>query len=339
MKPTDKAILGMVSESPGRNASEPVVASTKNELRRPSPLMSGEGSMAWRRLTDAPHHCGGVVRGSTVTRTSQYGDRALCWWRPASPRWTHSRQPRAVRRSHRSGPMASKDLPECLQQRRPLLPSRRPQRHPSASSTPNSTELKAQKSKALARRQVHAPTLLLVHLDLQLRQLLPQSLFHRPAQPTLPRMDGHQHHEIISKPRVFQVRPLLIACDGLRSLQHAVDLGEGDVTEQGRNDAALGNALPARRFQNQSEEPPHRVIAYPPSDFLEYDVMSHRIEIRSPVEVDDLGLALNDCLRAALDRRGRGLLRAVAIRPGLEVGFEDRFQDEFQRTLHHTIAD
>jgi hypothetical protein len=27
MKPTDKAILGMVSESPGRNASEPEVAS------------------------------------------------------------------------------------------------------------------------------------------------------------------------------------------------------------------------------------------------------------------------------------------------------------------------
>ena len=67
MKPTDNAILGMVSESPGRNASEPVVASTKNELRRPSPLLSGEGSRAWRRLTDAPHHFGGVVRGSTVT--------------------------------------------------------------------------------------------------------------------------------------------------------------------------------------------------------------------------------------------------------------------------------
>ena len=29
MKPTDKAIFRMVSESPGRNGSEPVVASTK----------------------------------------------------------------------------------------------------------------------------------------------------------------------------------------------------------------------------------------------------------------------------------------------------------------------
>jgi hypothetical protein len=87
--------------------------------------------------------------------------------------------------------MASKDLPECLQQRRPLLPSRRLQRHPSASSTPNPTELKAQKSKALALRQVHSPTLFLVHLDLQFRQLLPQSLFHRRTQPTLPRMGVH----------------------------------------------------------------------------------------------------------------------------------------------------
>jgi hypothetical protein len=63
-----------------------------------------------------------------------------------------------------------------------------------------------------------------------------------------------------SAKRVFDVRPL-VARDGLRLLQHAVDLGEVDVFEQGRHDAALRNALPARRFQNQSEEPQHRVIA------------------------------------------------------------------------------
>ena len=61
VKPTDKAIFGMVSESPGRNASEPKVASTRNELRRPSPLVSGEGSKANRILTDAMGHSGGVV--------------------------------------------------------------------------------------------------------------------------------------------------------------------------------------------------------------------------------------------------------------------------------------
>jgi hypothetical protein len=46
MKPIDKAILGMVSESPGRNASEPTGGLDKIKLRRPSPLVSGEGSMA-----------------------------------------------------------------------------------------------------------------------------------------------------------------------------------------------------------------------------------------------------------------------------------------------------
>jgi hypothetical protein len=69
MKPTDKAIFRMVSESPGRNGSEPVVASTKNKPRRPSSLWSGEGNMARSNLTEAARHSGGVVRDSTVTRT------------------------------------------------------------------------------------------------------------------------------------------------------------------------------------------------------------------------------------------------------------------------------
>ena len=45
-KPTDKAIFGMVSESPGRNASEPIGGLETEKLRRPSPLGWGEGSMA-----------------------------------------------------------------------------------------------------------------------------------------------------------------------------------------------------------------------------------------------------------------------------------------------------
>jgi hypothetical protein len=61
MKPTDKAILGMVSESPGRNASEPTGGLEKKRLRRPSPLLRGEGSMAGRGLTEAARHSGGVV--------------------------------------------------------------------------------------------------------------------------------------------------------------------------------------------------------------------------------------------------------------------------------------
>jgi hypothetical protein len=61
MKPTDKAIHGMVSESPGRNASEPRGGLERILIRRLSPLWSGEGSMTWRRLTEATWHFGGVV--------------------------------------------------------------------------------------------------------------------------------------------------------------------------------------------------------------------------------------------------------------------------------------
>ena len=53
MKPTDKAILGMVSESSGRNVSEPRGGLDKKRIRRPSPLLRGEGNMAWRKLTEA----------------------------------------------------------------------------------------------------------------------------------------------------------------------------------------------------------------------------------------------------------------------------------------------
>jgi hypothetical protein len=62
MKPTDKAAFGAVSESPGRNVSEPRSGLEKKNLhRRPSPLLRGEGIMAWRKLTDAACHFGGVV--------------------------------------------------------------------------------------------------------------------------------------------------------------------------------------------------------------------------------------------------------------------------------------
>ena len=61
MKLIDKAILGMVSESPGRNASEPRGGPVKIQLRRPNLLLLGEGCMARRNLTDTTSHSGGVV--------------------------------------------------------------------------------------------------------------------------------------------------------------------------------------------------------------------------------------------------------------------------------------
>ena len=61
MKLTDKAILGMVSESPGRNESEPTGGPVRIRFRRPSALGWREGSMVCRRLIDEAHHFGGVV--------------------------------------------------------------------------------------------------------------------------------------------------------------------------------------------------------------------------------------------------------------------------------------
>ncbi len=61
VKLTDKAVFRTVSELPGRNASEPISGLDKIKLRRPSPLLSGEGNMAHRSLTDAMGHSGGVV--------------------------------------------------------------------------------------------------------------------------------------------------------------------------------------------------------------------------------------------------------------------------------------
>ena len=60
MKPTDKAILGMVSESSGRNESERRGDLERREPQRPSPLPEGEGSMDRRTLTEAASHSGGA---------------------------------------------------------------------------------------------------------------------------------------------------------------------------------------------------------------------------------------------------------------------------------------
>ncbi len=61
LKPFDKAGHGTVSESPGRNASEPAGSLVRINLRRSSPLFRGEGRMVCRNLADATRSSGGVV--------------------------------------------------------------------------------------------------------------------------------------------------------------------------------------------------------------------------------------------------------------------------------------
>ena len=63
MKPTDKAILGMVSKSPGRNASEPSPPGATLHAARP-------GDAARRRARSGPHLHYHTVTGALVLSPS-----------------------------------------------------------------------------------------------------------------------------------------------------------------------------------------------------------------------------------------------------------------------------
>ncbi len=60
LKPIDKAIHGMVSESPGRSESERRSGPESAKPRRSSLQSKGEGSMVYGKLADAMDHSGGV---------------------------------------------------------------------------------------------------------------------------------------------------------------------------------------------------------------------------------------------------------------------------------------
>jgi len=60
LKPTDKAIPGVVSESPGRNERERISSLEIQKLRRPRPYREAEGSTGRRILVDATARSGGV---------------------------------------------------------------------------------------------------------------------------------------------------------------------------------------------------------------------------------------------------------------------------------------
>ena len=61
LKPIDKATLGVVRESSGRNESKRIGGLETVELQRPSPHYRDEGSMDRCNLIDAARHSGGVV--------------------------------------------------------------------------------------------------------------------------------------------------------------------------------------------------------------------------------------------------------------------------------------
>src|SRR5262249_34527894 len=140
---------------------------------------------------------------------------------------------------------------QLAQQGRPLLDLRYPQRHPSSLTTPDPPELKAQKSKALALLQIHVSALVLIHLNLEFCQFLPNTFLDCLPKPQLPPMRVHQNHHIISESGVLHIRPPLVLRDLLRPFQHLVDFIEVDVAEQRRDDStyAKGNLCFGHRRQ------------------------------------------------------------------------------------------
>jgi hypothetical protein len=76
LEPIDEAIRRMVSESPGRNASERRMI-PKDQPRRPSGRAHREGDMSCRSLADAAERSGGIGSDSTVTRMHQATGEAL----------------------------------------------------------------------------------------------------------------------------------------------------------------------------------------------------------------------------------------------------------------------
>ena len=91
---------------------------------------------------------------------------------------------------HRLTGKPSEHIPELPQQRRPLLQLRRIVGPPCSLTTENATKFKTQESKTVPLCEVGQSAFLLVDLDSQFGQLLPQSLVHRLHQPVMPRMSS-----------------------------------------------------------------------------------------------------------------------------------------------------
>src|SRR5262249_31221523 len=234
---------------------------------------------------------------------------------------------------------APEDVPELLQQRRPLLQLGGVVGPPRALATAHPAELEAQEAEAFPFAQVHYPTLRLVDLDVELGQFLTQPLVHRPEQPVMSCEGVHQDDQVIGVARVLDVRVLAVASGLLGLLQHLVHLVEVEVTEQGGDHPALRDAFLPGRLQHHLEQVEHVAIAHPLRHLRQQQVMPHVVEVGPQIDIDDARLALDDGLGDPLHRLMGCPPWSVAKRPRLEVGLEDGFQDELECPLDHAIPD
>src|SRR5277367_1337800 len=101
-----------------------------------------------------------------------------------------------------------------------------------------------------------------------------------------------QDHQVVRESRIFDVGVLAVTRSLLRPLQHPVDLGEVDVTEQRRNHPALRNALLPAGFEHDLQQVHHVRIVHALSDFRQQPIVPDIVEIAAQVDVYDACLAL-----------------------------------------------
>src|SRR5246500_4415187 len=200
-------------------------------------------------------------------------------------------------------------------------------------------EVKPQKAEVLTSFQVDSAALFIIDFDLQFGELLPQSLVHCSNQPVMTFVGVDQDHQVVSEPRVFDIGVLAVASDFPRSLQHLVHLIEVEIAEQGRDHAALRNALLARGLEHKFQQMHDVLVVDPLSHFLQQPVMPDIVKVGSQIKVEDPRLPLSYCFRHSLDRVVCCPLGPISIRPRLEVRLKHRFEDELERTLHHSVPD
>src|SRR5664279_606803 len=128
--------------------------------------------------------------------------------------------------------MLPEDLPELFKQRYPLLQLGCIVRSPLPLKAQYTPIFKTQESEALSLRQIHHPTLVLVDLHAELRELLAQPSVYRLHQPVTPPFSVDQDHQIVRKTCILDVGGLAPSRGIHRSLQHPVYLIQIEVTEQ-----------------------------------------------------------------------------------------------------------
>src|SRR5579863_2357428 len=101
--------------------------------------------------------------------------------------------------------MLPEDFPELRIQRCPLFQLGRIVWPPLLIEAEDAPIFKTQKSKALSLLQVHHPTLVLVDLNTELRELLAQSFVYRLYQPVTPPLGVDQDHHVVRKTCILDV--------------------------------------------------------------------------------------------------------------------------------------